>query len=694
MTLRNRFLVSLAASLAVAIFITGCASPKILTSTYMNGYVSSDPVTVYPKSNTDNIASAPYITYQRLRADYHVGSEPPSYDSYDEEYTVKSRRDFFSRDYAYFSAIRNRKNEIWNERVQDYEYQFEHSSYIDVAVAFETKKLIPLYRVTITPKRNITQQEIESLPEDGVVSIDRYLSFKPQTFKLKFKYPKNQRLVNGQFVSEWIYCPQCLTNVGVSLGDIKGVAELDRKAEKLFPLYPTTAVYASSYDRQRRQKLNITRVIFKADKNIDSGINKFTTAESMRTQRVMLARISDLKEKKKNAASANARYADFIKSKYEPLTAQYYIKHLHCGYYSEGYRNNPSRDRSELSKNRRYSRCLAKAFEKYDVAGYTQLYPTMKEVEEHLWASTLGAKRVNIMSPRAQVQVFKNRFKDIEKASQVIEGRMSAIAYQRDKAARERKIWSGAFSQAMNNIKQQQAITNNNLLVVDANNNVMTVGEQKRLQLERAKMQAYLDDVKKKSIDKEDKTSTDSKAQSSGGGSGSETGSGSESKQGSTDASATKDAQANEKGMSEKEKQKQEKLEQERLEKEKQEKERLAKQKLENEKREKERLEKERLRKEKLEAKKREQEKIVYNIALTWQNKAGKWFACGPVQCVWAGEDSEDEALNYVTGKQDIVGTTYLYHCKQYKLATMKKHTYADLSEATIRQRSKCAPRK
>jgi len=666
MTLRNRFLVSLAASLAVAIFITGCASPKILTSTYMNGYVSSDPVTVYPKSNTNNIASAPYITYQRLRANYHVGSESPNYDSYDEEYTVKSRRDFFRRDYAYFNAIRNRKNEIWEERVREHEYQFEHSSYIDVAVAFETNKLIPLYRVTITPKRNITQQEIKSLPEDGVVSIiDRYTSsFTPQNFKLKFKYPKNQRLVNGQFVSEWIYCPQCLTNTSVSLGDTKGVAELDRKLENLFPLNPTTAVYASDYQRQTDQKLNISWVIFKADKNIDSGINKFTTTESMRTQRTMLARISDLKEKKKNAATANARYADFIQSKYVPLTAQYYIKHLHCGNYSEGNRNNPSRDSGYLSENRSYSRCLAKAFEKYDMAGYTQLYPIMKKVEEQLWASTLGAKRIPVLSPEQQVWVFKNRFKDIEKSSQVIESRMSAIAYQQDKAERERKIWAGAFSQAMVNIKQQQETINNNLLVVDANNNVMTVGEQKRLQLERAKMQAYLDKYKDESEDKGESRSTSghmktAKAEKSS----------TQSADNNNATNADKDSATSTKEMSEQDKRKQKRLEEEKAQKAQ-------------------------LEKKKLEAKKRKEEEIVYNIALTWQNKAGKWFACGPVQCIWAGEDTEDEALRYVTGKQDIVGPTYLYRCKKYKLATMRKHTYGDLSEATIRQRSQCVATK
>lgn len=38
--------------------------------------------------------------------------------------------------------------------------------------------------------------------------------------------------------------------------------------------------------------------------------------------------------------------------------------------------------------------------------------------------------------------------------------------------------------------------------------------------------------------------------------------------------------------------------------------------------------------------------------AVTWQNSAGYWFAVGPVQALWAGEKTEEKALEYVVGSK------------------------------------------
>lgn len=38
--------------------------------------------------------------------------------------------------------------------------------------------------------------------------------------------------------------------------------------------------------------------------------------------------------------------------------------------------------------------------------------------------------------------------------------------------------------------------------------------------------------------------------------------------------------------------------------------------------------------------------------AVTWQNSAGYWFAVGPVQALWAGEKTEEKALDYVVGSK------------------------------------------
>lgn len=38
-------------------------------------------------------------------------------------------------------------------------------------------------------------------------------------------------------------------------------------------------------------------------------------------------------------------------------------------------------------------------------------------------------------------------------------------------------------------------------------------------------------------------------------------------------------------------------------------------------------------------------------LVLTWQNSAGYWFACGPVQCIQGGEKTEKEAMDLVLQK-------------------------------------------
>ena len=43
-------------------------------------------------------------------------------------------------------------------------------------------------------------------------------------------------------------------------------------------------------------------------------------------------------------------------------------------------------------------------------------------------------------------------------------------------------------------------------------------------------------------------------------------------------------------------------------------------------------------------------------LAFTWKNKHGWWFACGPVQCIDSGEKTEEEALGYVIKNADFIG--------------------------------------
>lgn len=60
-------------------------------------------------------------------------------------------------------------------------------------------------------------------------------------------------------------------------------------------------------------------------------------------------------------------------------------------------------------------------------------------------------------------------------------------------------------------------------------------------------------------------------------------------------------------------------------------------------------------------------------LVLTWQNQAGYWFACGPVQCIQGGEETEGEAMDLVLQKHH----TESYHdrfgkCNRYLVDGMK----------------------
>lgn len=78
------------------------------------------------------------------------------------------------------------------------------------------------------------------------------------------------------------------------------------------------------------------------------------------------------------------------------------------------------------------------------------------------------------------------------------------------------------------------------------------------------------------------------------------------------------------------------------------------------------------------------------SLALTWKNKYGKWFACGPVQCTGLAKDSESEALKYVylDNKHDIYNTHQTYgRCKVYKVTNVDSY---ESSAEVVQRLSSC----
>lgn len=75
-------------------------------------------------------------------------------------------------------------------------------------------------------------------------------------------------------------------------------------------------------------------------------------------------------------------------------------------------------------------------------------------------------------------------------------------------------------------------------------------------------------------------------------------------------------------------------------------------------------------------------------VVLTWQNQAGYWFACGPVQCIQAGEKSEDVAIDRVT--QDHHDLSYhdrFGRCNKYIVMSLKSW---DNSAEKVERLAKC----
>lgn len=58
-------------------------------------------------------------------------------------------------------------------------------------------------------------------------------------------------------------------------------------------------------------------------------------------------------------------------------------------------------------------------------------------------------------------------------------------------------------------------------------------------------------------------------------------------------------------------------------------------------------------------------------IVVTWQKSNGKWKSCGPVQRLSLSENSEDLAIDRVTGPMDYMNTTFRGWHGKYKIYTL-----------------------
>lgn len=570
--------------------------------------------------------------------------------------------------------------------------EFLRSAYMDVSVQFRYFKKYPVYRVIFTPRRHISQEAINKLPPKGVV-------LHHWGYALPFMLPKDRTLISGQMYTNWTYCGACLVKnprkpYEPSSG--KALGEFFRKLNQ--------SNMGSDFDwtnksRSWNNPSDLKTVMFfshEDEKQYSIGryswrfkVAKFNAKDSVLARANLINLEKAYKARAANSEAANKAYHDFIRKTYEPLTAKYFLHNkLHCGDYEFRYVNRSAEYNAKfIPVNKHYLRCLSARFKDYDLKGYLAKYPELKRQESALWNKTYGTKRASIGTPEEQVQAFKKRYKEIDNETKDMIYHANRAAENAARAERSRQGWANVLNNAMAQVRQDNQFIADHGLVVTNNNTVMTVKQARESAMQAAKMQAMLDSAKSRSASH---PSYD------------ETPTGSSSKFESTSHQATQVAQNNtqtppttsqsesEKARVEKEKQLKADQEQAKLEKEKRLKAEQEKARLAKEKREKAKLEEARRRKAKLEQERLAREKTVYTVAYTWQAKSGLWWACGPVQCLWAGEHTEKQALDGVIGNKSIVGKTRVYRCYQYKLSGKAKDTAGDLSEAQIRRGSVC----
>lgn len=547
---------------------------------------------------------------------------------------------------------------------------------LDVSIQLRYSDDIPVYRVIFTPRRHISQQAINKLPSMGLVK-QRW----PHTIFLPFKLPDNRKLVHGQLYTDWTYCAACLADMKKEPSSGKALGEYFRKLN--------SRIIGGVDHYNGKENLDYTTAVefFRPEDDSSSSYQlfggyrkwmflaaKFNTGDAI-LARSRLIKLKKIDEKRRaSAIAANKSYHEFIRKTYEPLTAKYYIRHkLHCGDYEYRNRNRSAQENAKyIPVNRRYLRCLSARFKNYDLRGYVEKYPELKRQESDLWDKTYGTTRTKIGTPEDQVQAFNKRYKEIEKETKDMIYHANRAAENAARAERSRQGWANVFNNAMAQVRQDNRFIADHGLVVNSDNTVTTVKQARENAIQTAKMQAMLDSAKH---DSRKHHAYDQKS----------TGSASNSGHGSKQAMQVAQDDTNKTHASS-----QDRLEKERLEKEKRVKAAQEKARLEKAKREQAKREEARRRKERLEKERRAREKIVHTVALTWQNKAGKWFACGPVQCIQAGEETEQQALDFVVGKKSIVGRNRVYRCNQYALTSMAKDTAGDQSEAAIRRRAKC----
>ena len=345
---------------------------------------------------------------------------------------------------------------------------------IDVAVRYDMQDDVPVYRFVLTPKRNVSAEAIRSWAPIARVAVT--LGYNQRAYLYAPLPPVGERLVNGQVVTPWTFCPACIAySSGQSkLSDDDFMREFKTRAPRL--------IQGSAY-----RGIDNLGFVTKAE-GLTSGVDAAAAA-----RQAFVQRLAGHGDKRVAAAEANRRYTDFINNTYKPRTMAAALREARCGSYrtAPNINQNAEYNRREITANERYIRCAGKVADAYDFAAYTADWPELEARETALWEQTYGIERKALVDPEGQLAYARS---GIEEAYAGIDNLLryaNAKEAQYARKQRSQQAMMTAFQNANRNIQTMMAETRDRRVVVTPEGYVSTVGEERRRALERARVGAH-----------------------------------------------------------------------------------------------------------------------------------------------------------------------------------------------------------
>lgn len=359
---------------------------------------------------------------------------------------------------------------------------------IDVAVEVDLRGGIPVYRFVLTPQRSIERQHVERWAPVARVSITFQ---RGRSFSLLAPLPEGPRLRNGQVITPWVHCDDCLIN-DQPHGDLEEgeyyrlyqarIRWLSQGAGLGRPLESVTGLRLHPADAVEIRNLGVAAMVVgdaAAESARQASIEDYAAYEA----RVEQARL------------ANRAYTFFIDSKYAPLTMRQQFRRSDCPKYHNDANTNQNAEynRTLIEDNRAFIRCARRVVDGYHFEAYIAAHPDLVEREQRLWEKTYGIERETIDDVEGQLQFARDA---INGAYEGIDNILDYVKVKEEQYAREQRqhaMTMAALDDFSRNFASMMADMRDQQVVVYPDGRVTTISEVREHAIEQGRMQAYRD---------------------------------------------------------------------------------------------------------------------------------------------------------------------------------------------------------